>query len=131
MQAGRAFPEFLPHPRWYTGVVNDNTDENAGKSDNMDLATRRRRFIRELVGIVLGASAAMMISSLIPAIREQYTLGIVLLWGGAIGGLLASYERFERAGAALTRREGRALNYAVGFGVPVLILFLMYWFLFR
>jgi hypothetical protein len=96
------------------------------EGDNLQFETRRQRFIRELVGIFLGVSIAMMIGSLVPGIREQYSLGIVLLWGGAIGGLAASYERFERAGAALTRGENKVVNYLVGIGIPVGILVVIY-----
>ena len=92
---------------------------------------RRQRFIRETVGIVLGIGAAMMFSSLVPAIREQYSLSIVILWGAAIGGLLASYERFERAGEILTRSENRALNILAGVGIPVAVLAILYWALLR
>jgi len=83
---------------------------------------RRTRFIKELLGIFLGISLAMMASSVFPAIRENFTLGAVILWGGALGGLLTSYERFERAGAALTRSENRPLNYAVGISIPLAVI---------
>ena len=87
---------------------------------------RRTRFIKELLGIFLGISLAMMISAVIPSIREQYSLAIVVLWGGALGGLLTSYERFERAGAALTRSENKVVNYLVGIAVPLAALAAFY-----
>jgi len=96
------------------------------EGENLQFETRRRRFIRELVGIFLGVSVAMMVGSLVPGIRERYSLGIILLWGGAIGGLAASYERFERAGAALTRGENKVVNYLVGVGIPVGILIVIF-----
>jgi hypothetical protein len=96
------------------------------KTDNMQLETRRHRYIRELIGIFLGVSLAMIVSSFAPGIRENYSLGIVLLWGGALGGLAASYERFERAGAALTKGENKVVNYLVGVGIPVGILVVIY-----
>ena len=89
-------------------------------------AIRRKRFLREMAGILLGLALALMLGALVPQIREQFSLGIVALWGAAIGGLLASYERFEAAGAALTRRENRWLNYFVGLAVPVALLSLLY-----
>ena len=103
-----------------------DTDPGPTPEDNMRLETRRKRFLRELAGIFLGLSIAMMVGSLVPEIRERYSLVIVLLWGGAIGGLLASYERFERAGAALTKGENKVVNYLVGIGVPVGILLVIY-----
>ena len=87
--------------------------------------TRRTNFRREIIGIFLGLAGAMMAGSLIPAVRENVSLGTLVLWGGAVGGVLASLHRFEPAGAALTRRENRALNIAVGalgFGLPLLLL---------
>lgn len=87
--------------------------------------TRRQNFRKELLGIFGGIGLAMILSSFIPAIRENYSLGIVILWGGAIGGAVMSLERFERAGAALTKKENRVLNYIVGLGVPVGLLVLL------
>ncbi len=87
---------------------------------------RRARFVRELLGIFLGISLAMMISSVVPEIRERYSLGVVILWGGAVGGLLTSYERFEKAGAALTRGDNKVLNYLIGVSLPLLILLSLY-----
>lgn len=99
---------------------------NAAPEEPSQQEIRRTRFVKELIGIFLGISLAMMISSVVPAIREQYSLGMVVLWGGAIGGLLTSYERFERAGAALTRSENRLLNYLVGIAVPLAVLAAFY-----
>ena len=109
----------------------DSDSEEKQQELKARFETRRRRFIREISGIVLGIGAAMMISSLVPAIREQYSLSIVLIWGAAIGGLLASYERFESAGEILTRSENRALNILVGAGIPIGVLAIVYWALLR
>ena len=79
-----------------------------------------------MAGILIGLSLALMVSALVPQIREQYSLGLVALWGAAIGGLLSSFDRFEQAGAALTRRENRWLNYFVGLAVPVALLTILY-----
>lgn len=86
---------------------------------------RRQNFRRELLGIFGGIGLAMVISALVPAVRAQFSLGIVILWGGAIGGVVTSLERFERAGAALTKKDNRPLNYAVGLGIPAGILALL------
>ena len=95
-------------------------------ADSPSREVRRTRFIKELLGIFLGISLAMMISSVVPAIRENYSLGVVILWGGALGGLLTSYERFERAGAALTRGENKALNTVIGVSIPLLVFVLFF-----
>jgi len=110
----------------YTVSVNKASTEKRNEEDNLHIETRRRRFIRELVGILLGVSIAAIVGSLVPAIREGYSLFAVLLWGGALGGLLVSYERFERAGAALTRGENKLVNYLVGIGIPVGVLVVIY-----
>jgi len=86
---------------------------------------RRKNFKRELLGMFAGIGLAMVIGSMIPVVRENVSLGVVVLWGGAIGGVLASLERFERAGAVLTKRDNRVLNYFVGLGIPVGILLLL------
>ena len=85
-----------------------------------------RNFHRELVGIFAGIGLGLVIVALIPAIRENYNLGTLILWGGALGGVVMSLERFERAGAALTKRENRPLNYVVGLGIPIVILVLIF-----
>ena len=96
--------------------------------DHSTHEVRRARFIKELLGIFLGISLALMLSSVVPSIREQYSFGMVVLWGGALGGLLTSYERFEGAGAALTRSENKVLNYLVGISIPVAVLLAFYFF---
>jgi hypothetical protein len=50
----------------------------------------------------------------------------MLLWGAAIGAALASLDSFEKAGAALTRRENKALNLLVGLGIPALLLITLF-----
>jgi hypothetical protein len=82
---------------------------------------RRRQFIGLFAGIGLG----MMISSAVPAIRENVDLGVVILWSGVAGVIVTAIDQFEVAGAALTRSENKALNYAVGLGVPLAILALI------
>jgi hypothetical protein len=49
----------------------------------------------------------------------------VILVSAAMGGALASLDGFIRAGAALTRRDNRALNLLVGLGIPILLLLLL------
>ncbi len=86
---------------------------------------RRKNFQKELLGIFAGIGLAMAISALLPSIRENVSLGVVILWGGALGGIVVSLERFERAGAALTKKENRPLNYAIGLGIPLVILLVL------
>lgn len=101
----------------------------AQEKESLSHEVRRTRFIKELLGIFLGISLAMMLSAVVPAIRENYSLGVVILWGGALGGLLSSFERFERAGAALTRGENKVLNYMIGIIIPLLALVALLYFL--
>jgi len=86
----------------------------------------RQNFRRELVGIFAGIGLALVVGASIPAIRENTSLGSAILWGGALGGVVMSLERFERAGAALTKSENRPLNYVVGLGIPIVILVLIF-----
>jgi len=101
-------------------------EEAALQVEQEAIQARRRNFRRELVGIFAGIGLALVIGALIPAIRENYSLGLVILWGGALGGVVMSLEQFERAGAALTKKENRPLNYAVGLGIPIVILVLIF-----
>ena len=48
-----------------------------------------------------------------------------LLWGAAIGAAVVSVDMFERAGAALTRRENRWVNLLVGLGIPAILLIIL------
>lgn len=104
----------------------DNGEDTAVEESQQE--TRRNRFLSELLGIFMGLAVALMVSALVPQVREQYSLGLVILWGGVIGGTLASRERFERAGAIMTGSENTTLNYLVGFGTPALILLALYLF---
>jgi hypothetical protein len=84
--------------------------------------TRRRNFRRELIGMAAGIGLGLMAGSLIPWVRANVSLGLVVLWGGAIGGIAASHERFAQAGAIITRTQNRFANYLVGFGIPIFII---------
>lgn len=95
------------------------------KAERRALQAQRRQYRRELLGIAGGIGLAMAVGAAVPAIRENVSLELMILWGGAIGGVVMSLERFERAGAGLTRRENRALNFAVGLGVPMVLLLVL------
>ena len=101
-------------------------EEAALQAEQERIKTRQKNFRRELVGMVAGIGLALVVSALLPSVRQNYSLGIALLWGAAIGGAVASLERFERAGAALTKKDNRALNYCIGLGIPVIILVLLF-----
>ena len=79
-----------------------------------------------MVGIFGGAAIGWALSVVFPGLEERFGLLAILLWSGAIGGILTSLEEFMRAGAALTRRDNRALNLLVGLGIPILLLALLY-----
>jgi hypothetical protein len=72
-----------------------------------------------------GAALGWALASLFPALEQRFSLLTILLWSGAFGAALANLEGFVRAGAALTRQENRALNLAVGLGIPALFLLLI------
>jgi hypothetical protein len=100
--------------------MNDPGSNNKLDRD-LQLNRKYRNFRREVFGISIGIGLAMMLGSLVPAIRERVSLGVVFLWGGAIGGIFASAQKFEQAGAALTKKNNKPLNYAIGIGIPALI----------
>ena len=49
-----------------------------------------------------------------------------ILWGAAIGAALTSLDSFEKAGAALTRRENKTLNLLVGLVIPGILLIILF-----
>ncbi len=85
-----------------------------------------RKWGRQWVGIFGGAAIGWALTIIFPGLAERFSLLTVLLWCGAIGGILTSLDKFMRAGAALTRRENRTLNLLVGLGIPILLLLILY-----
>ena len=85
-----------------------------------------KKWGRQWVGIFGGAAIGWALTIIFPGLAERYSLLSVLLWCGAIGGILTSLDRFMRAGAALTRRENRTLNLLVGLGIPILLFLILY-----
>ena len=88
--------------------------------------SRKRNWGRQMVGIFGGAAIGWSLTLFFPGLEERFGILTILLWSGAIGGILASLEEFMRAGAALTRRDNRALNLFVGLGMPILLLLILY-----
>jgi len=83
---------------------------------------------RQIIGLFVGIGLGLMISSLVPAIRERYDLATVVLWSGMAGVVIVAFDQFQVAGAALTRSENRLLNYVVGFGLPLAFLLIVQFF---
>lgn len=69
---------------------------------------RRGSWMRQLTGALLGAFVGQVVASVAPrwgiAVSDP---GALVLWGAAIGALLASLERFARAGSYLTGRKDK------------------------
>jgi hypothetical protein len=86
-------------------------------SSNKDL----KKWGRQWVGIFAGAAVGWTLTIIFPGLEQRFSLLTVVLWSAVIGGVLTSLDGFMRAGAALTRRDNRALNLAVGLGIPILI----------
>ncbi len=84
-----------------------------------------KKWGRQWVGAFAGAAAGWALLYLFPSIERRFSLTTVMLVGAALGAALASLDGFIRAGAALTRRENRALNLLVGLGIPILLLLLI------
>ncbi len=87
-------------------------------SSNKDL----KKWGQQWVGIFSGAAVGWILTIIFPVLEQRFSLLTVVMWSAVIGGVLTSLDGFMRAGAALTRRDNRALNLAVGLGVPILIL---------
>jgi len=87
-------------------------------SSNKDL----KKWGRQWVGIFSGAALGWILTIIFPVLEQRFSLISVVLWCAVIGGVLTSLDSFMRAGAALTRRDNRALNLAVGLGIPILLL---------
>jgi hypothetical protein len=79
-----------------------------------------------MVGIFGGAAIGWALTFIFPGLEERFGMLTILLWSGAIGGILSSLEEFGRAGAALTRRDNRTLNLLVGLGIPLLLMLILY-----
>ena len=88
--------------------------------------SRKRKWGRQMVGIFGGAAIGWSLTFIFPGLEERFGMLTVLLWSGAIGGILTSLEEFMLAGAALTRKDNRALNLFVGLGFPILLLLILY-----
>jgi hypothetical protein len=80
---------------------------------------------RQVWGLLIGAAVGVVLTLLFPVLREfTYGYGFVF-WCAIAGGVIASLDRFEKAGAVITRGTDRRLNYAVGLGFPVLFFLLL------
>ena len=78
------------------------------------------------MGVFAGAAAAWALLAVFPGLQERISLFSAILWGGAIGAAVVSLDSFEKAGAALTRKENRALNLAIGLGIPIILLLIFF-----
>ena len=81
---------------------------------------------RQMVGIFGGVAIGWSLTIIFPGLEERFGMLTILLWSGAIGGILTSLGQFIRAGAALTRRDNQTLNLIVGLGIPALLLLILY-----
>ncbi|MCJ7535521.1 MAG: hypothetical protein WA997_04570 [Anaerolineales bacterium] len=88
--------------------------------------TSNKKWGRQWVGIFGGGAIGWALTIVFPGLEAHFSLLTVLLWSAAIGGVLTSLAGFERAGAALTRRDNRALNILVGLGIPALLLLILF-----
>ena len=85
-----------------------------------------KKWRQQWVGIFAGAVVGWILTFIFPALEQRFSLLTVVMWSAVIGGVLTSLDSFMRAGAALTRRDNRALNLAVGLGIPILLLVVIF-----
>ncbi len=76
------------------------------------------------VGALIGMGACLALVYLVPAVLAVLPVGVLFLWSAVLGAGVADFRQFERLGAAITRQEAVALNYLVGIGLPLAVLFL-------
>jgi len=84
-----------------------------------------KKWGRQWVGVFAGAAVGWSLTFIFPVIEQRFSMLTVLLWSAAIGGALVSLDGFTRAGAALTRRDNRALNLLVGLGIPLILVIVL------
>ncbi len=96
------------------------------------VSSERRRIERkgQIVGITAGIGAGILLLAVFPFFQTNPGTVETILWSAAIGGLIASFASFERAGAALTRSSNRALNLIVSLGI-IALFFLVIILIFR
>lgn len=88
-----------------------------------DKGLRLSRLVIQFLGMLGGVLVGFVLALVFPSILDRIGLSELLTWCALFGVVSVSLQQFERAGAALTRREDPVLNYAVGFGIlAVLIL---------
>lgn len=82
--------------------------------------------LRQFAGMIAGVAVGWLLLELAPGL-ESLGRENVLVLAAILGVVATSLRQIERAGAALTRRDDRRLNFLVGLGVPVLIVILLAW----
>ena len=94
------------------------------KPTTASLTDEQRKHERrnQLLGITGGVGVGLMLLAVVPSLAQAPGWIETLLWTGALGGVVTSLPAFERAGAALTRRDNRLLNLTVSLGIVVLFL---------
>lgn len=77
--------------------------------------------LRHVAGMLVGVAIGLTLASLGDSLGYNLASNDALLWGGAIGSVVAGLPEFSQAGAMLTRRENRPLNSLVGLFMAMLL----------
>jgi hypothetical protein len=85
-----------------------------------------KKWRRQWVGVFAGAFVSWGLMALFPGLQERISTFSAILWGAAIGAAVVSLDSFEKAGAALTRRDNKTLNLLVGLGIPGILLIILF-----
>ena len=86
----------------------------------------RREFRRQqLIGVLTGLIGGAVAGGYWPELRAAIGWYGTILWGGVIGGIIASFPKFGVVGQRLTGREGSALNFVVGALLLAAIVFVL------
>lgn len=82
---------------------------------------RRRQLIGVLTGLIGGAAAG----GYWPELRAWLGWYGVILWGGVIGGVIASLPKFGVVGQLITRSSSPLLNFIVGTALLAATVFML------
>ncbi|MBI3360495.1 MAG: hypothetical protein HY023_05225 [Chloroflexi bacterium] len=87
----------------------------------------RREFRRQqLIGVITGLVGGIAAASYWPELRDSLGWYGVVLWGGVIGGVIASLPKFGVVGQRVTHSGNSTLNFIVGTLLLVGVVFVLF-----
>ena len=74
-----------------------------------------------VIGILLGGLLGAVVSGLVGVFGLSIALNEAILWGAAVGGILAGIPQFAQSGAVITQNPDSRWNPVIGFAGGLLI----------